>query len=86
MDEQSKQMLDAILNKQVASLTEDDKQFLVARRDELSKDELEEFGDVIQETLARNLAKDGEPEAPARAARPRRGSSADSSDSANAQP
>ena len=81
MDSDSTKALEKILAKDVSMLTEADKQFLVARRDHLSDEHTDKFRDVIEKTLSRNLAKDGEPETPAKAPRTRK--AADSADSAN---
>jgi hypothetical protein len=53
----------SILAKDVASLTEYDKQFLVGRRDMLNKEQQDKFGAVIDATLKANLASAPAPKA-----------------------
>jgi len=83
MDSESTKALEKILAKDVSMLTEADKQFLVARREHLSDEHTDKFGDVVKETLSRNLAKDGDPETPVKVGRSRKAQSKDSDESAD---
>lgn len=70
MDEQSKARLDEILAKEVAALTDADKEFLRARRSYLTESQKIDYSEVLGEQPAEEKASTDEPaegEAPKKA-------------------
>jgi hypothetical protein len=64
MDKESEAELARIVKKDIASLIEEDKQFLVGRREHLNELELKKFASVIEAQLAANQTKDEAPAEP----------------------